>query len=62
MIGRLTFRWCRDERVERACGYGGPGYHPEHLWEVEAFVASQKPVSEGERLLRRFRKCARAQG
>jgi len=45
-----------------ACGCGGPGYRPEHLREVEAFVATQKPVSEGERLLRRFRNRSRAQG
>lgn len=38
-----------------SCGCGGPGYRPKHLREVEAFVASQRTVSEGERLLRRFR-------
>ena len=42
-------------------GCGGLDY-PEHLEEVEAFVATQKTVSEGERLLRRFRNRSRAQG
>ncbi|MCB9600057.1 MAG: hypothetical protein H6722_21285 [Sandaracinus sp.] len=37
-----------------SCGCCGPGYRPEDLAEVEAFLVSSSAISEGERLLRKF--------
>lgn len=34
-----------------SCGCCGPGYRPEELAEVEAFIASQKTFSQGKKLI-----------
>lgn len=50
-------QWMKVQRLFEAgltfhsCGCCGPGYRPEELDEVAAFIASQKEFSEGERLL-----------
>lgn len=37
-----------------SCGCCGPGYRPSELKEVAAFLASNRPLSEGEALLRKI--------
>ncbi len=43
-----------------SCGCGGPGPRPEHLRDVEAFLAGSLPRGEGEVLLRRIDAAAAA--
>ena len=37
-----------------SCGCCGPGYRPAQLREVYDFITSQQPLSDGERLLKKF--------
>lgn len=41
-----------------SCGCGGPGPRPEHLRDVEAFLAGSLSRSDGEELLRRIDEAA----